>query len=389
MNKKRLALLVLPILLLTSCGMFSDNSEGGNTPKEIEFEITSASFLDEEGHLKVNYTCNYDSPFEVEGYEFSKLNISGVTASEVDTTKTSYFTALSHVKNTTLKFEFYDTNGKVYISTRFNDVKPYGVTPDPDPDPDPDPQEDPIDYPSGYDTLYWSDEFDGDSLDTSNWTHQIGNGDGGWGNGESQYYTNSNDIVSNGELIIRAKKESMGGFSYTSTRIITQNNVHFTYGYVEARIALPNVNGMWPAFWMMPNDSVYGGWPHSGEIDIMEAKGRLPSSSSSALHFATNNGQHTYLSNEKSGHNITEYHKYAVEWKLDTIRYLIDDICHLSINKSQWGTDGALSSETAPFDKDFYIILNLAVGGHFDNWILPPDNFVSCDMKVDYVRVFK
>ena len=146
---------------------------------------------------------------------------------------------------------------------------------------------------------------------------------------------------------------------------------------------------MWPAFWMMPNDSVYGGWPHSGEIDIMEAKGRLPSSSSSALHFATNNGQHTYLSNEKSGHNITEYHKYAVEWKLDTIRYLIDDICHLSINKSQWGTDGALSSETAPFDKDFYIILNLAVGGHFDNWILPPDNFVTCDMKVDYVRVFK
>ena len=146
---------------------------------------------------------------------------------------------------------------------------------------------------------------------------------------------------------------------------------------------------MWPAFWMMPNDSYYGGWPHSGEIDIMEAKGRFPNNSSSALHFSTSNGDHTYLSNEKTGHNITQFHKYAVEWKEDSIKYYIDDVCHLNIDKYQWTTKNAQGSATAPFDKDFYLILNLAVGGHFDGYLLPPAGFGYADMQVDYVRVFK
>ena len=384
MNKKYFPLLIISAFLFSSCS-FSFSPNKGEEPEVVEFSISEARFTDEQGHLKVTYECNYDSPFDVDGHKFGKLNITGVTSSELNYSTSGYFTLLSPIVSTSLKFEFIDNDNVVYISTRYANVILYN-----EPGPiDPDPEIDPTEYPSGYTTLYWHDEFDGEALDQSSWSYQIGNGDGGWGNGESQYYTNSNEFVSNGELTIRAKKENVASFNYTSSRLITRQKVHFTYGYVEAKISLPDVVGMWPAFWMMPNDSVYGGWPHSGEIDIMEAKGRFVTQSSSAIHFSTNAGQHTYLSNEKNGHNITQYHKYAVEWKADTIRFFIDDVCHLEINNNQWGTVADQSSQTAPFDKDFYIILNLAVGGHFDDYRLPPDSFTSCDMKVDYVRVFK
>ena len=402
MNKKLSALFALTSLLLSSCATLTipsgiphgEQGEGGQTPEEVVFNVTSSKFIDEQGHLEVSYSCNYSSPFEVTGHSFSKLNVSGVSISEL-TRGNNIFTVLSPVVYSSLKLEFYDTNNVIYLTSRLNDVEMYTpevIIPDDPPVVDPpviDPPGPTIDYPQGYTELYWSDEFDGDKLDKGNWTYETGNGSGGWGNNEAEYYTDSNDFVSDGVLTIRAKAENRGNFNYTSTRIKTQNKVHFTYGYVEARISLPVVTGMWPAFWMMPNDSVYGGWPHSGEIDIMEAKGRITNQSSSALHFSNHDGgYHDYIAHEQNGHNIAEYHKYAVEWKAETIRYLIDDVCHFQINKSQWQTRGS-TSEYAPFDKDFYIILNLAVGGHFDNYQMPPSNFTSADMKIDYVRVFK
>ena len=394
MNKKLIALLCISPLILSACNLdgifdFINNNipdfepNGGNTDddedEDIEFEITSALFTDEAGHLKVNYTSNYVSPFKIGKHPFKKLNVSGVAASEIDSSHDDYFTILSPVVNEILKFEFFDTSDRLYISTKYENIIMY----------DEGSQGQTIEFPTGYSNLYWSDEFNGDALDTSKWTYDIGNGYSGWGNNESQYYTNYNDIVGGGQLTIRAKKERVSNFDYTSTRIKTQNKVKFTYGYIEARIALPAVTGMWPAFWMMPNDSRYGGWPHSGEIDIMEAKGRLQYRSSSAIHFSTSSGSHTYLTDERSGHDIAEFHKYAVEWQPDYIKFYIDDYNYFSTYKNQWGTVNAQDSETAPFDKDFYIILNLAIGGHFDNYQLPPDSFVSADMKVDYVRVFK
>ena len=395
MSKKTIIFPIIFGMLLTSCDFldFSNNSEQEFVPAEkqeedktpqpdpITFSIISAQFTDDSGHLRVNYTCSYESPFDIPGHEYHHLNVTGVTASEVNTTHQGYFTLVSPIINTTLKFEFYDVNNDVYISYRCENVTLYD-----DDNPNPVPQ---IDYPKGYSTLYWSDEFNGTSLDTSKWTYEIGNGEGGWGNGESQYYTNSNDKVENGVLTLKAKKQQVDSFSYTSTRIKTQNKVHFTYGYVEASIALPTIQGMWPAFWMMPNDSYYGGWPHSGEIDIMEARGRINSVSSSAIHFSTNSGNHTYLTDEKTGHNIAMFHKYAVEWKADTISFFVDNVKYFTTYKYQWSTVSALTSETAPFDKDFYIILNLAIGGHFDNWRMPPDDFIDANMNIDYVRVFK
>ena len=384
-------LLVFSPLVISSCTLNRFSSEdfvpasnsSQTTYPEIKFSITAAEFIDEQGHLKVHYNCNYSSPYNVANHEFDRLQIMGILVTENNnsTQEQKYFTVLSPIVQKSLKFEFFDKQGNLYISARFNDVSLYGE----------DPIDELIEYPEGYDTLYWSDEFNDSTLNQSYWTYEIGDGspNTGWGNNEKQYYTNSNDLVNDGVLTIQAKKQDVGGYHYTSTRIKTQNKVKFTYGYVEAKIQLPQGNGLWPAFWMMPNNSVYGGWPNSGEIDIMEARGRLINESSSALHFSFPSGGHTYLSDKKTGHNITQYHKYAVEWLQDSISFYVDDYCYLSYNKNQWSTSGATSSDTAPFDQDFYIILNLAVGGNFDGGILPPDSSLPAEMKVDYVRVFK
>ncbi|MBQ2070286.1 MAG: glycoside hydrolase family 16 protein, partial [Bacilli bacterium] len=138
--------------------------------------------------------------------------------------------------------------------------------------------------PDGY-SLYWSDEFDGNKLIENNWEYMIGNGNGGWGNNEAQYYTDQNDVVSDGTLKIYGRRESITDkerertFNYTSTRIRTYNKVYTTYGYIAARIKLSAVKGLWPAFWMLP-ETGYGQtgttwWPTSGEIDIMENQGRV------------------------------------------------------------------------------------------------------------------
>jgi hypothetical protein len=397
MNKRLIPLLILSPILLSSCaGWNFDVKNSDFTPSqsssetttgssssidehpEVSFQINKAEFLDKEGHIKVTFTCNYASPFEVYGHEFAGLNISGNSASELDGTHPGYFTCLSPFIKTSLKFEFINDQGHAYISVKYDNVIQYDEGSSSE-----------IIYPEGYSTLFWSDEFDGTSLNTSNWSYQTGNGDWGWGNGELQYYTNTNDKVSDGLLTITAKKEKRDSFEYTSTRIRTYNKVKFTYAYVEARISLPAGTAMWPAFWMMPNDDTYGGWPHSGEIDIMEARGRLTNQSSSAIHYSLLDGNHTYKTGVKYDHNITQFHKYATEWTENAIKFYVDDVCYLNYDKSVWSTSGAPSSETAPFDKDFYIILNLAIGGQFDNFKEPDSNFVSAEMKVDYVRVFK
>ena len=128
--------------------------------------------------------------------------------------------------------------------------------------------------------LNWHDEFDGNSLNMNYWSYQEGDGSQygipGWGNSEQQYYSQDNVSVNNGALKITARRENKGGKAYTSARIRTANKVAFTYGRIEAKIKLPPYQGLWPAFWMLPDTATYGNWPNSGEIDIMEAKGRLP-----------------------------------------------------------------------------------------------------------------
>lgn len=236
-------------------------------------------------------------------------------------------------------------------------------------------------------TLVWADEFNGTSLDLAKWSYQIGDGcqEGicGWGNSELQYYQESNVTVSNGQLHITAKKQRVQSKAYTSGRIRTINKGDWTYGRFEARIKLPYGQGLWPAFWMLPTDNFYGGWPQSGELDIMEFVAATPDHVLGTLHYGDpypNNkfqGANYYLN---SGNFPDAFHDFAIEWEPGVIRWFVDNILFLT------KTTQDLSPYNWPFDKRFHFLLNVAVGGNLggpvDNGIFPKT------MDVDYVRVY-
>jgi len=249
----------------------------------------------------------------------------------------------------------------------------------------------------GYDVLSWSDEFDGTSLNMDNWEYQYGTGSqyglDGWGNQEAQYYQEDNVEIKDGQLVISAIKERVGNKDYTSARIRTAGKVKTTYGRIEALISLPEVEGMWPAFWMLPEETTpYGGWAASGEIDIMEARGRVSDMTSCALHYGVvqqdvyKSATHVIRDKEES---IAKDHVYAVEWEKEEFRFYVDDDEVMKVKKGIWFSKTDMENEDAPFDVDFHIILNLAVGGHFDGYRLPPEDFEECQMKVSYVRIYQ
>ena len=256
-------------------------------------------------------------------------------------------------------------------------------------------------------SLYWSDEFEGTSLGSS-WEAQIGDGTNysvyRWGNNEDQYYKKENASVSGGLLHIVAKKEETSyrtednevrTYHYTSARLRTTGRITTTYGYIESRIKLPAGTGLWPAFWMLPEENFEGKWwPTNGEIDIMEAKGRILNKYGATIHTGTSNGQdyyknkdYTFLSTEG---DITDFHNYGVEWSTAGFTFYIDGYAFFSVTPYQYQNSNGLYavSETAPFDRPFHILLNLAVGGNYDNGRVPEDNFSQAEMLVDYVRIY-
>lgn len=244
-------------------------------------------------------------------------------------------------------------------------------------------------------TLLFSDEFNGNNLDLTKWGYQNGNGAeygiGGWGNGELEYYQPNNLTVSEGILKITAKKEDVYDayqnrtFPYTSSKIVTQNKYVQTFGRIEAKIKAPVGTGLWPAFWMMPAKNTYGnGWPFNGEIDIMELRGRLPNEVTSAIHYQAEWGHH-YLDGKTtlpSEQTINDFHVYGVEWSPGRLEFFFDDHVYHVRTQNDW------LSEPKPFDQDFYIILNLAVGGSFDGWREPEASDLPGILEVDYVRTY-
>ena len=255
--------------------------------------------------------------------------------------------------------------------------------------------------PEGW-QLVWSDEFSGRNIDTNKWDFQLGTGSQygleGWGNNELQYYRKENAYLKGGNLVLEARKEDFGGCAYTSARLRTVKDdgtelFTKTYGRIEARIKMPSGNGIWPAFWLLPATTDYGTWASSGEIDILEAKGRLPNRVYGTLHFGQawpgnkNSGGMYKFPNEET---IEDYHVYSLEWEPGLLRWLVDD--NVYYETSQWWSLGANESEPypypAPYDKPFYILLNLALGGNFDGGIAPEDYSLPAQMFVDYVRVY-
>ena len=246
-------------------------------------------------------------------------------------------------------------------------------------------------------TLVWSDEFNGTSLDTANnWEIQLGNGTAynlpaGWGNNEQQYYTanSANLSVSGGALHIVALRQNLSGYPYTSARIRTKNKQDFLYGRMEASIRLPSGQGIWPAFWMLPTASPYGGWASSGELDIVESVNTADKAYATA-HFG--GGWPNNVSNGTTrsiGVDLSlAFHTYAIEWEPDQIRWYMDGVNFHTINSNQWWSAAAPSNDRAPFDVAFHILLNVAVGGDFPG---PPNGSVGfpMEMTVDYVRVYQ
>lgn len=226
--------------------------------------------------------------------------------------------------------------------------------------------------------LVWSDEFDKDgSPDSTKWGYDLGAG--GWGNNEAEYYTSreKNAEVKNGLLNINLIKEPYNGSAYTSARLLTKNKFSFTYGTVKVRAKLPSGGGTWPAIWMLGNDPGNIGWPGMGEIDIMEHLGNKMNTIYGTLHYPGRSGDHADGATRAIENASTAFHIYQVDWSASVINISVDGQVIHSVS----------NSNKLPFNHDFFIILNVAMGGNFGGAI---DAAVSqASMQVDYVRVYQ
>ena len=248
---------------------------------------------------------------------------------------------------------------------------------------------------SQYNQLVWSDEFNGTTVDQTKWNFVTGNGCPGlcgWGNGELEYYTDgtNNTTVANGVLTMTVKKETSNGSPFTSSKLVTLGKFSKTYGRFEARMRMPKGVGMWPAFWMLSKNN---NWPMTGEIDIMEYRGDQPKVDFGTLHYGL-----AWPNNKYDGNSITsttdldqDFHVYAVEWTVDDIKWYLDNTLYKTETRDPSTLNPANNnpSNLWPWNSDFYIILNFAVGGGFCG--SPSEAQIQLTkptFEIDYVRVY-
>ena len=351
------------LMAVLGCGGDDDNGNYKSTG-EITCSPTELTFIANGGEQTVNVKSSgdwlaYTSDGWIKVNPQNSTEKTGVLAVKVDANGT-----------------YDDREGTVTVKTgntrQVINVKQPGI---------PRPAVDPtMNVPEGYE-IDWFDEFTGISLG-ADWSYEVKNA--GWVNNEKQNYVNGNGVteVSNGTLKINCKK--MDGKIY-SGRIYAKKNKGWKYGWVEARIKLPKGKGTWPAFWMMPVDES-DGWPTCGEIDIMEEVGYHPNYTSSSIH--CNSYNHT-KGTQKTAERLTpgaegEFHVYALEWTENYIQTYVDGNPLLHFDN-----DGAGNKNTWPFNKEFYVILNLAWGGDWGGAQGVDESALPVTMEVDYVRVFK
>ncbi|RAW01649.1 carbohydrate-binding protein [Pseudochryseolinea flava] len=227
--------------------------------------------------------------------------------------------------------------------------------------------------------LVWQDEFTNGI--SSDWVFETGTGSGGWGNNELQYYRRENATVSNGQLVITARRESFGGMNYTSARMKTQGRKSWKYGKIEARIAMPSFQGIWPAFWMLGDNITSVGWPACGEIDIMEHV-NTGNQVFGTIHWQDHNNTYAQYSGNTTANNITTFHVYTIEWDGSLIKWFVDGVKFHEASIAN-GVNG-----TSEFHNNFFLLLNLAVGGNWPGFTIDNNAFPT-NMYVDYVRVYQ
>ena len=245
----------------------------------------------------------------------------------------------------------------------------------------------PTSYP-GY-SLAWSDEFNTNTLDAASWSAETGDGCPalcGWGNNELQYYMPppNNLFFQDGKMIIEAKSESYGGKNFTSSRIKTQGKKSFKFGRIDIRALLPKGKGIWPALWMLPQNNVFGNWPRSGEIDIMELVGSEPAKAFATVHYGPGPGS-IFINKSYTLPASTfndAFHVFSMEWQQDIMKFYVDDNLYSTITKADLG------GNNYPFNESFYFLINMAVGGNLpgspDATTILPQWFI-----VDYIRVYQ
>ena len=230
--------------------------------------------------------------------------------------------------------------------------------------------------------LVFSEEFNEDSLNLNSWSYALGDGCPnlcGWGNNERQLYTKKNVSTVNNQLVISATKQ---GDTYHSGRITSKDKFEFTYGTIEVKAQLPKGKGLWPAIWMLGHDIDTNIWPACGEIDIMEYVGKAPGEIHTTLHTPESHGQ-SFNTKITNIHAIEDgFHVYKTKWDANQIQFYIDDLLVYTFSPE------IKNDKTWPFDKPFYIILNLAIGGHFGGSEVD-DSIFPEDFVIDYVKVYQ
>lgn len=237
----------------------------------------------------------------------------------------------------------------------------------------------------------WNDEFSGTALDSTKWNHETGGS--GWGNQELQYYRPENTTISDGVLTITAKNESFGGRNYTSSRLTTKYKGDWTYGRIQVRAKMPDARGTWSAIWMMPTMSVYGGWPNSGEIDIMEHVGYDLDQIHSTIHTTKyNHNKGNSIGFGKTMDDvINSFHVYEIIWQPGQIEAYVDgEPVGAGVFRYTAGFNRDVPYDDAwPFDQNFFLIMNVAVGGTWGGAQGVDSTAFPTSMQVDYVRVYQ
>lgn len=343
MKYLRISVLILVVSVFTACSKKSDGGSGSTDIAPTNITVTADVNTDNSGN--VNFTAGASNAVSFD-YDFGN-GIYQTVPSGVVTYK--YPASGTYTVNVTAK----SASGKT-ISKSISVTVTVTLA------------------------IAWSDEFNVDGApDASKWGYDLGGG--GWGNNELEYYTSRTDnaIVSNGTLKIIAKKENYNGSSYTSARLTSYNKFSFKYGKLLIRAKLPVGAGTWPAIWTLGTDFATNTWPACGEMDIMEQTGADKSRVLGTIHYPGHSGGNGDTGNTAVSNATTDFHVYGLEWDATTIKISVDGVVYRNI----------ANNNTMPFNHNFFIILNVAMGGNLGGTVDP--NFTSGTMEIDYIRYYQ
>ena len=331
---------------------------------------------------QLNYTCSEEGDCEIQGADVLNIPFTDYTESwsisapgGVETINITGIGFIGYYIGGDHRYQIFDRSGNNELILRSTDGNGefdwwFVLTSAPEGTQEPD------EFESQYNNLVWEQDFESGSLDTDIWNIETGNNNG-WGNNEDQYYTGDNVTVEDGNLVITAKAETESGFDYTSARITTKDNFEFKYGRVEVRAKLPDGGGVWPAIWMLGGNFDEVSWPAAGEIDIMEYVGNNPGVVLSTVHYPGNSGGNGISGSTNVDNPETEFHLYSLEWTPEKLYFLVDnEVFHTVDNTAD-----------LPFNQDFFLILNVAMGGNLGGEI--DASFTESSMVIDYVKVFQ